>query len=47
MTDDEIDYTYSPEATEEMFALMAARKPEKVKVNLRTFTKSHINKNSA
>jgi uncharacterized protein (DUF4415 family) len=34
MTDNEIDYTDSPEATEEMFALMTARKPEKVKVNL-------------
>lgn len=34
MTDAEIDYTDSPEATEEMFALMTAREPEKIKVNL-------------
>ncbi|MBP9723087.1 MAG: BrnA antitoxin family protein [Gammaproteobacteria bacterium] len=34
MTDDEIDYTDSPEVTEEMFALMTKREPEKVKVNL-------------
>ncbi len=34
MTDDEIDYTDIPEATEEIFALMTAREPEKVKINL-------------
>lgn len=50
MTDNEIDYTDSPEATEEMFALMTARMPEKVKVNLNLdreivdFFKQHGNK---
>jgi uncharacterized protein (DUF4415 family) len=34
MTDDDIDYTDSPEATDEMFALMTRREPEKIKVNL-------------
>ena len=34
MTDDEIDYTDIPEATEEIFAIMTAREPEKVKINL-------------
>lgn len=50
MTDDEIDYTDSPEATEEMFALMTKREPEKIKVNLNLdreivdFFKSHGSK---
>ena len=30
MTDDEIDYTDCPEATEEMFGRMTAREPEKI-----------------
>lgn len=34
MTDEDIDYTDSPEATDEMFALMTKRDPEKIKVNL-------------
>ena len=47
MTDDEIDYTDSPEATEEMFALMTIREPHKKSIHIRldseliNFFKSH------
>lgn len=34
MTDNEIDYTEIPEATEEIFKIMRAREPEKVKINI-------------
>lgn len=34
MTDDEIDYSDIPEATEDIFKIMTLRKPEKVKINL-------------
>jgi uncharacterized protein (DUF4415 family) len=50
MKDQEIDYTDSPEATDEMFALMTKRDPEKIKVNLSLnveivdFFKKHGNK---
>lgn len=50
MTDDEIDYTDSPEVTEDIFKLMTKEEPEKVMVNLRLnrevvdFFKAHSKK---
>jgi uncharacterized protein (DUF4415 family) len=50
LTDDTIDYSDSPEVTEEFFKIMTKRDPEKVLVNLRLnreivdFFKEHSNK---
>jgi uncharacterized protein (DUF4415 family) len=50
MTDDEIDYTNSPEVTEDLFKLMTKEEPEKVTVNLKLdreivdFFKTHSKK---
>lgn len=50
MTDNDIDYTDSPEVKEEFFKLMTQEEPEKVVVNLRLnreivdFFKSHSRK---
>lgn len=50
MTDEDIDYSDSPEVTEELFKLMTKEEPEKVMVNLRLnreivdFFKEHSNK---
>src|SRR6185437_1283465 len=50
LTDDTIDYSDSPEVTEEFFKIMTRREPEKMLVNLRLnreivdFFKEHSNK---
>lgn len=50
MTDEEIDYSDSPEVSDELFKLMTKEEPEKVIVNLRLdrevvdFFKKHSNK---
>jgi uncharacterized protein (DUF4415 family) len=50
MTDKEIDYSDSPEVSEELFKLMTKEEPEKIVVNLRLdrevvdFFKKHSNK---